>query len=177
VVDVEHIPTHGGSIRVYVQNKPKYISSSVSNFIQKEINEGFTSFDAYRSFGERIKRVKHNISQNIVTLKKDGYKLVGYGAPAKATTALNFYQIDNKIIDYVVEDNKLKHNKIIPGINIPIYSKDIISINKPDIIIVLAWNFFLEIEKNNPQFKELNIKLKNIKELEQPPENFNMYLL
>ncbi len=112
-----------------------------------------------------------------MSLKNEGYKLVGYGAPAKATTALNFYQINNKMIDYVVEDNKLKHNKIIPGVNIPIYSKDTICDNKPDIIIVLAWNFFLEIEKNNPQFKELNIKLKNIKELEQPPENFNMYLL
>ena len=83
--------------------------------------------------------------------------IIGYGAPAKATTALNFFGISEDI-DFIVEDNKLKHNKFIPGVNIPIYSKN--KINEKNTIIVLAWNFFNEIKKNNNSLSDdfLNIK-------------------
>ena len=92
--------------------------------------------------------------------------IVGYGAPAKATTALNFFGISKKI-DYIVEDNKLKHYKFIPGVNIPIYSKKKVAKTKP-LILVLAWNFFKEIKKNN---SNLSNKFINIKQLEK--KNFN----
>ena len=94
-------------------------------------------------------------------MKKKGKKIIGYGAPAKATTALNFFGIKDQL-DFVVEDNKLKHNKFIPGVKIEIKDKKIIK-NKDNILIVLAWNFFNEIKKNN---FELSSEIINIKSLE-----------
>ena len=94
-------------------------------------------------------------------MKKKGKKIIGYGAPAKATTALNFFGIKDQL-DFIVEDNKLKHNKFIPGVKIEIKDKKIIK-NKDNILIVLAWNFFNEIKKNN---FELSSEIINIKSLE-----------
>ncbi len=91
-------------------------------------------------------------------MKNKSKIIIGYGAPAKATTALNFFGI-SKEIDFIIEDNKLKHGKIVPGVNIPIYSKDRLK-DKNSTILVFAWNFFEEIKKNNSQISNnfLNIK-------------------
>ena len=94
-------------------------------------------------------------------MKKNGKKVIGFGAPAKATTALNFYGISDQI-DFIVEDNSLKHNKFIPGVKIPIKSKKFIKDNK-NTMVVLAWNFFNDIKKNN---SKLSKNIINIKELE-----------
>jgi hypothetical protein len=95
-------------------------------------------------------------------LKKNSESIIGYGAPAKATTALNFYGI-SKEIDFIVEDNQLKHNKFIPGVNIPILAKEKIK-KKNSKILVLAWNFFNEIKSNN---RSLSKNFINIKDLEK----------
>ena len=96
------------------------------------------------------------------SLAKNNKSIIGYGAPAKATTALNFFGINNKI-EYIIEDNKLKHNKLVPGVQIPIKSKKSLA-NKDCIVLVLAWNFFEDIKKNN---EGLNCKFLNIKDLEK----------
>ena len=101
-------------------------------------------------------------AQQLIKEKKKSNGIVGYGAPAKATTALNFFGISDEI-KYIIEDNKLKHNKFIPGVNIPIYSKNRIKDDKST-ILVLAWNFFNEIKNNN---KNLKNKFVNIKSLEK----------
>ena len=88
--------------------------------------------------------------------------MIGYGSPAKATTALNFFGVTNQI-DYIIEDNKLKHGKFIPGVNIPIVSKSKVK-NKVPLILVLAWNFFNDIKKNN---SNLSSNFINIKDLEK----------
>ena len=95
-------------------------------------------------------------------MKKNNKKIIGFGAPAKATTALNFFGISNQI-DYIIEDNKLKHNKFIPGVLIPIKNKKNIKEKNP-LILVLAWNFYNEIKKNN---SILSDKFINIKDLEK----------
>ena len=95
-------------------------------------------------------------------LKKNNKKIIGFGAPAKATTALNFFGISNQI-DYIIEDNKLKHNKFIPGVLIPIKDKKNLK-EKNNLILVLAWNFFNEIKKNN---SNLGNNFINIKDLEK----------
>ena len=95
-------------------------------------------------------------------LKRNKKKIIGYGSPAKATTALNFFGITDQI-DYIIEDNKLKHGKFIPGVKIPIYSKNKIK-DKNTSILVLAWNFFEDIKKNNSKISNNFI---NIKELEK----------
>ena len=97
----------------------------------------------------------------------NGNKLIGYGSPAKATTALNFFGISNEI-ESIVEDNKLKHGKFLPGMKIPIISKTDVK-EKFDYALVLAWNFFEDIKKNN---KDLNLEFINIKDLEE--KNFKI---
>ena len=129
---------------------------------QEEENFGIKKYDTYKKFGEKIYKIKKNVVKNIQNLKNKNKILIGYGAPAKATTALNFFGISNEI-DYIVEDNNLKHNKIIPGVNIPIFSKTKIT-GKKNPVIVLAWNFFKEIKKNNSHVTSNFI---NIKDLEK----------
>ena len=126
-----------------------------------EENFGMKDFKTYQKFGEKVYELRSNVRKNIKILKDKNKSIIGYGAPAKATTALNFFGISNEI-DYIVEDNKLKHNKFIPGVLIPIKSKSQIK-NKDNTLIVLAWNFFEDIKKNN---YKLSNNIINIKDLE-----------
>jgi len=166
ITKVEHINTHGGSIRVYINRTDAVKDSSVSEFIQNEESFGLTKYSTYLEFANRVQTAKTNVNKHIAALKNKGLTLVGYGSPAKATTALNYYGITANEISYIIEDNKLKHNKILPGVKIPIFSKDKINEVKPDIIIVLAWNFFNEIKKNNQELIDKGIKFINIKDLQ-----------
>ena len=162
IFKAEKIDTHGGSIRIYIKkDKNVKIDKSISKLIKEEEKFGIKKFKTYQDFGEKVYKIRENVIKNLKDLKKNGEIIVGYGAPAKATTALNFFGI-NKEIEYIVEDNKLKHKKFVPGVKIPIYSKDKISKKKP-LILVLAWNFFNEIKKNN---FEIGKKFINIKSLE-----------
>jgi nucleoside-diphosphate-sugar epimerase len=158
----EIVNTHGGSIRVYIKNNPKVkIENSVKKMLKDEEEFGIKKFKTYQSFGEKVYKIKDNIVKNLKKLKIDGNLVIGYGAPAKATTALNFFGI-KKEIDYIVEDNKLKHNKFIPGVKIQIKKKTSIK-DKKNTVVVLAWNFFDDIKKNN---SNLSNKFINIKDLE-----------
>jgi nucleoside-diphosphate-sugar epimerase len=166
VFKAEKISTHGGSIRIYIKkDKNIKIEKSVKELIKEEEKFGIKDFKTYQDFGEKVYKIRENVIKNLKILKKNKKTIVGYGAPAKATTALNFFGIF-KEIDYIIEDNKLKHNKFVPGVKIPIYSKDKILKKKP-LVLVLAWNFFKEIKKNNPEIAKEFI---NIKSLES--ENF-----
>ena len=163
IFKVEKINTHGGSIRIYIQKDKKVkIDKSVNDLIKEEEKFGIKEFKTYQNFGEKIYKIKENVIMNIKKIKKKGGKIVGYGAPAKATTALNFFGL-NKEIEYIVDDNKLKHKKFVPGVKIPIYSKNKLKKTKA-IILVLAWNFYNEIKKNNDKLSNSFI---NIKELEK----------
>ena len=119
------------------------------------------NFKTYQKFGEKVYRIRENVLKNLKSLKSKNKIIVGYGAPAKATTALNFFGI-SKEIDFIVEDNKLKHNKFIPGVKIPIKNKSFIK-DKKNTLLVLAWNFYDDIKKNNTSLSDNFV---NIKELE-----------
>ena len=159
---VERINTHGGSIRIYVKKEKKIkIENSVKALIKEEVKFGIKKFKTYKKFGEKIYKIRENVIKNIAELKKNHKKIVGYGSPAKATTALNFFNITDSI-DFIIDDNKLKQGKFIPGVKIPIKNKKAIK-NKDSTILVLAWNFFKEIKKNN---SNLSNRFINIKDLE-----------
>ncbi len=158
----ERVDTHGGSIRIYIKKGKKIkIDTSVKQMLKEEEKFGIKKFKTYKDFGEKIYKIRDNVRRNIKKLKDKKKLIIGYGAPAKATTALNFFGISDEI-DFVVEDNKLKHNKFIPGVNIPIKNKSKIR-NKKNTLIVLAWNFFKDIKKNN---MSLSDNIINIKDLE-----------
>ena len=163
IFKVEKIATHGGSIRIYIKkDKNTKIEKSVNKILREEENFGIKNFKTYQDFGEKVYRIRENVIKNLKKLKKNKETIIGYGAPAKATTSLNFFGI-SKEIDYIVEDNKLKHKKFVPGVKIPIYSKDKIT-KKKSLILVLAWNFFNEIKEKN---KNLAQDFLNIKDLEK----------
>ena len=158
----EKIDTHGGSIRVYIKKYKKVkIDNSVKKMLKEEEKFGIKKFETYQKFGEKVYRIKENVLKNIKKLKSKNKIIIGFGAPAKATTALNFFGIRNEI-DFIVEDNKLKHNKFVPGVKIPIKSKLNIK-SKDNILLVLAWNFYNFIKKNN---SEISNNFVNIKDLE-----------
>ena len=157
------IDTHGGSLRIYVKkNKNAKVDKSVNTFLKKEEKFGIKSFKTYQNFADKIYNIQKNVKKNIAKIKGEGKKIIGYGSPAKATTALNFFGISSEI-EYIVEDNKLKHGKFIPGVQIPIVNKNKI-IDKNNVILVLAWNFFKDIMDNN---KELSDNFVSIKDLEK----------
>ena len=157
----EKVDTHGGSIRVYIKkNKKTKIEKSVKQMLKEEEKFGIKKFNTYKKFGEKVYEIRENIRRNLKKIKKNSKLIIGYGAPAKATTALNFFGI-SKEIDFVVEDNKLKHNKYIPGVNIPIKDKSKIT-NKKNTLIVLAWNFYKDIKKNNSELSENFINIKDL---------------
>ena len=162
IYKAERIKTHGGSIRIYIKKGKKIkIEKNIRLLLKEEEIFGLKKYKTYQDFGEKINKLKKNVIKNINELKKNNKKIVGFGAPAKATTALNFFGIFDQI-DYVIEDNKLKHNKFIPGVLIPIKDKKILK-EKNILILVLAWNFYNEIKKNNTN---LSNKFVNIKDLE-----------
>ena len=158
----ERINTHGGSIRIYIKKDKKVkIDVSVKKMLKEEVNFGIKKYETYKKFGEKVYQIRENVLSNIKKLKNQNKKIIGFGAPAKATTALNFFGIKDEI-DFIVEDNKLKHKKFIPGVKIPIKNKSEIK-NKDNILLVLAWNFYDSIKKNN---SDLSDKFINIKQLE-----------
>ena len=157
----EKVDTHGGSIRVYIKKEKKTkIEKSVKQILKEEEKFGIKKFETYKKFGEKVYKVRENVRINIKKLKNNNKTIIGYGAPAKATTALNFFGI-SKEIDFIVEDNKLKHNKFIPGVKIPIKEKSQIK-NKKNTIVVLAWNFYKDIVKNNSELSENFINIKDL---------------
>jgi len=158
----EKIDTHGGSIRIYIKKDKKKlkVESSVKQMLQEEEKFGIKDFQTYKNFGEKVYQIRANVRKNLKKLKKKNSFIIGYGAPAKATTALNFFGI-SKEINFIVEDNKLKHRKFIPGVKIPIKDKSHIK-NKKNTLLVLAWNFYKDIKKNNSKLSENIINIKDL---------------
>ena len=159
---VEEINTYGGSIRVYItRNKAKKIHKSVNNLLKKEKLFGVDKFQTYKNFSTKIENAKNRFIKNLNKISKNK-KIIGYGAPAKASTMLNYFGVNNDSIQFIIDDNPLKNNKIIPGCNIKIFNKSKIPF-KPDGVIVLAWNFYKNIKKDN---QNLSKKIFNCRSLQ-----------
>ena len=161
IIRSERVNTHGGSLRVYIK-KDRYakVEKSVNQMLNEEEKFGIKNYKTYQEFGKKVYKIRDNVRNNIKKLKSKNKLIIGYGAPAKATTALNFFGISNEI-DYIIEDNKLKHNKFIPGVKIPIKAKPKL-ISKNNILIVLAWNFFNDIKNSNSKISKNIINIKDL---------------
>ena len=161
IYKAEKISTHGGSLRIYVKKNLKTkIEKSVRYLLDEEEKFGIKKYHTYLNFSKKVYKIRDNVRKNILKLRENGTKIIGYGSPAKATTALNFFGI-SKEIDCIVEDNKLKHGKFLPGMKIPIVSKSNIK-NKPDYALVLAWNFIKEIKRKNIDLAHKFISIKDL---------------
>lgn len=148
IFDVDEIPTHGGSLRIYVRHDnddSKPVAASVNDILQRELAAGMDRLETYRGFSERVIATKHQLLEFLIKAKREGKQVVGYGAPGKGNTLLNYCGISTDFLDYTVDRNPYKHGKYLPGSRIPVFSTDKIAETKPDIILILPWNLKDEI--------------------------------
>lgn len=148
IFDVEELPTHGGSLRIFakhISDQSKEITEHVSRLLKKEKDAGMNSIEYYAHFQEKIGNIKDDFLLFLLKQKKEGKKLAAYGAAAKGNTLLNYCGIKNDIIQFVVDANPAKQNKYMPGSHIPIVSEELIKIERPDFLLILPWNLKDEI--------------------------------
>jgi SAM-dependent methyltransferase len=148
IFDVEELSTHGGSLRIYAchtEDKSKPVIQSVNTLRAREVNEGLTNLNTYFSFSEKVRKTKRNLLSLLIYLKRNGKSIVGYGAPGKGNTLLNYCGIRTDFLDYTVDRNSYKQGKYLPGTRIPIFNVDKIKQTKPDYVFILPWNIKEEI--------------------------------
>ena len=146
--DVDEIPTHGGSLRIYAGNKEdtsKSISDKVGELLERENSIGVSDLNYYKGFGEKVNGIKKELLQFLLEQKNAGKKVAAYGAAAKGNTLLNYCGIKNDVISFVVDASPHKQGKFLPGSHIPIVAEEEIKKNKPDFIIIFPWNIKEEI--------------------------------
>lgn len=146
--DVEELPTHGGSLRIYARHADdlsKPVGNRAVELRERERIAGFTSIERYTNFDEQVRETKRKLLEFLIRLKRQGKIVVGYGAPGKGNTLLNYCGIRTDFLDYTVDRNPYKHGKFLPGTHIPIYPTEKIQETKPDYVLILPWNFKDEI--------------------------------
>ncbi|MDI9640291.1 class I SAM-dependent methyltransferase [Oscillatoria amoena NRMC-F 0135] len=146
--DVEELPTHGGSLRIYGRHQESSyhpVSDRLHQLKAKEIQAGLDRIDTYVQFSEKVKQTKRQLIQFLINAKQQGKTVVGYGAPAKGNTLLNYCGIRTDFLDYTVDRSPHKQGLWLPGTHIPIYSPEKIFETKPDYVLILPWNLQGEI--------------------------------
>jgi SAM-dependent methyltransferase len=148
IFDVEELPTHGGSLRIYARHTEdvsKPVTFHVAELRAREEAEGFTNLKKYFSFAEKVKETKRNLLDFLINLKRRKKSIVGYGAPGKGNTLLNYCGIRSDLLDYTVDRNPYKQGKFLPGTHIPIFHPSKIEETRPGYVLILPWNIKGEI--------------------------------
>ena len=156
--DVEEIPTHGGSLRIFAKHKEdnsKAISPNVDALLTKECSVGINRLDYYKGFQRRIENIKYDTLDFLIKQKRNGKRVIAYGAAAKGNTLLNYCGLKGTdLINFVVDASPHKQNKFLPGSHIPVVGKEKIKEFKPDYVIILPWNLKKEITGEFDYIKE-----------------------
>jgi len=148
VFDVEEIPTHGGSLRVYachVEDDSRTPQARVSDLRKLEIVSGIRQLDTYAAFEQKVRETKRSLLRFLVDAKNAAKSVVGYGAPAKGNTLLNYCGVGRDFLDYTVDLSPHKQGHFLPGTHIPIHHPDMIRKTRPDYVLILPWNLRAEI--------------------------------
>lgn len=157
IFDVEEIPTHGGSLRIYAKHKAngKYtISENVRILLNKEESMGLKNEKTYIQFAKNVEKIKRDLLIFLIEARETNKKVVGYGAPAKGNTLLNYCGIRSDMVEYTVDLNPHKQNMFLPGVHLPIYSPEKIIETKPDFVLILPWNIKEEIMSQMNHIKD-----------------------
>jgi SAM-dependent methyltransferase len=155
--DVEEVPTHGGSLRVYArhaEDATKPVTARALDLRQREVDAGLLRLETYASFGEQVKETKRKLLDFLIAAKRAGKTVVGYGAPGKGNTLLNYCGIRTDFIDFTVDRSPYKQGKFLPGTRIPIHHPDRIREVRPDYVLILPWNFKDEIVQQMAYIRE-----------------------
>jgi hypothetical protein len=148
IFDVEELSTHGGSIRIYARHTEdvsKPVGQRIAMLLAREEAAGLTQLAAYLAFADKVKQTKRNLLAFLIAAKDTGKSIVGYGAPAKGNTLLNYCGIRSDFLDYTVDRNPYKQGHFLPGTHIPILVPDTIRDTRPDYLLILPWNLREEI--------------------------------
>ncbi len=157
IFDVEELPTHGGSLRIYAchnGDEAKTVGRRVTELRQREETAGFLRLENYLSFGERVKENKRRILDFLIRAKREGRSIAGYGAPAKGNTLLNYCGIRSDFIDYTVDRSPHKQGRFTPGTRIPIYGPERVKETRPDYLFILPWNLKDEVIEQMAYIRE-----------------------
>jgi 2-polyprenyl-3-methyl-5-hydroxy-6-metoxy-1,4-benzoquinol methylase len=157
IFDVEEIPTHGGSLRIYAKhnsNNSKVIATNVQNLISREVAKGINKPSYYANFQEKAFDIKLAFLQFLISQKKAGKKVAAYGAAAKGNTLLNYCGVKKDLVEYVVDANPNKQGKWLPGSHVPVVNEAFIKTSKPDFVVVLPWNIKKEVIRQLAYIKD-----------------------
>ncbi|OGW81250.1 MAG: SAM-dependent methyltransferase [Omnitrophica bacterium RIFCSPHIGHO2_02_FULL_51_18] len=146
--DVAELPTHGGSLRIYgrhAENMKLAVTNAVEKIKKRETDFGLFDEETYRRFNERVENVKKSLLEFLDDCRKNGKTVVGYGAPAKGNTLLNYCGIGTGLIQYTVDASPHKQGHYLPGSHLPIFAPEKIKETKPDYVLILPWNLKDEI--------------------------------
>jgi SAM-dependent methyltransferase len=157
VFDVEQLPTHGGSLRLFgrhADDEAQSITTSVEDLRSRELQAGLNLLETYAAFSSKVQETKRKLLEFLIQAKRTGKSIVGYGAPAKGNTLLNYCGIRSDFIDYTVDRSPHKQNHYLPGTRIPIHHPDRIKETRPDYLLILPWNLKNEIMQQMQHIRE-----------------------
>lgn len=157
VFDVDQLPTHGGSLRIYaahVENEARPVTDNVVALKKEEAAAGLGRLDAYRSFSDQVKQTKRALLRFLIEAREQGKSVVGYGAPAKGNTLLNYCGVRTDLVDYTVDRSPHKQDRFLPGVHLPVHSPDKIRETKPDYVLILPWNIKDEVMEQMSHIRE-----------------------
>ncbi len=154
MIEALRVDSHGGSLRGVVQRQGgrRRVGASVAEMVRREERLGLDRAETFHAFAARVEALKIEFSGLLRRLKAEGRSIAGYGAPAKATTLMYHFGIDRQLIDFIVDDNPLKQGLLSPGLHIPVLATDAISERRPDVLVILAWNFAASIIARHAAF-------------------------
>jgi len=157
--DVEELPTHGGSLRIFARHTEdagalRSTTPRVDAMRKQETDFGLTKMETYTAFDEKVKATKRKLLKFLIEAKDAGKTVVGYGAAAKGVTLVNYCGVGTDLIDYVVDKSPYKQNHFLPGVRIPIYGPEKIFETKPDYVLILPWNLRNEVREQMAAISE-----------------------